>query len=95
MLVEQVLQRVVAQGCSSHGREERSRRFASSLAQPVTQDSDRVFAQRRAAPLAALPLATDMGARTKSDVLAAKPGELRRTQPGLHRQHEEGPVAPS
>jgi hypothetical protein len=95
MLVEQVLQRVVTQGGASHAREERIGGLTASLAQPVAQHSDHVLAQRRAAPLAALALAADMRAHAKNDVVAAKPGELRRAQPGLYRQHDNGPVAPS
>ena len=57
MLVQQVLQRVMAQGGAAGGREDRFVGPTVALAHPTSQDANRILAQRGATTLAALAVA--------------------------------------
>ena len=94
MLVEQVLQGVVAQGGSGVVGKAGSRGLALAFSQPIAQHDDGVFAQGRAAALAALALASHVRAGAEHDVLAAKTDEFGGAQSGLDGQHQQRPIAP-
>ena len=92
MLVQHVLQRVVAERGSARGREDRVVGPTVALAQPTSQDADGVLAQRSATTLAPLALASHVRADAEHDVLAAKTCELRGAQPRLDGQHQKRPI---
>jgi hypothetical protein len=88
MLVQQVLESIVAQRGAVDCREGGIGGLAMPLCQPGAKNSDRVFAKRRVAEFASFSLASDECHRGERNIFAAEPEKLRSSQPGLDGDEE-------
>jgi len=95
VLRNETLDGVLAQASTAGTGEDRRVGSRRTLTEPCFEDPRDIAAQGRAAELAPLAVAADVGAGAERDVLAAERGQLGDTQPRLHGNEEECPVAPS
>src|SRR5207245_9215702 len=95
VLGDEPLDGILAQASAAGTGKDRRVGIRRTLTQPCGEDPRDIAAQGRAAELAPLAVAADVGAGAERDVVAAERGQLGDTQPRLHGNEEECAVAPS
>ena len=86
---------VAAERGTAWSGEDRVVGMAAALGEIGPQNGDGVAGQRRGTVLPALASATDVGAGAQVDISPAQSDQLGDPQPGLHRNDEQGVVAPA
>ena len=93
VLGQKVLHCVAAERSASDIRKEGIGWWAILFEQPSPQHRHDLLAKRRATVLPSLALAPDVRPSAEDDILAAKPHQLRDSQPRLHGEEKERPIA--
>src|SRR5207245_10426635 len=95
MLVEQVLHTMNAQTFTPGAWKQDLLVTSLPLCQPVSEDGEGGFSKRCASFLATLADHSQVRPGANHEVLSFEPGHLRQTQTRLHRDEDEGEVAPT